>query len=116
MFRINFSGHPVAGIEVSPLVGVNLPLENAEELRDMLSRVLDAMPMASQLREGAAAEVVLPGMSTAAGIFLALWHGKFGSFPTIIYMIRGEGGFQFTPQTRLDLQQVRLEARTSRTV
>ena len=114
MYMINFSGHPVAGFEVAPLIGVNLPLDNAEGLIEAIGAVLDALPMRDELKAGAATEVVLPGMSTACGVFLAQWHGRFGSFPKIRWAVRGDNGFEWPKDARADLQAIRLQARTVR--
>lgn len=114
MHKINFSGHPVQGYEVAPLVGVNLPVDLGEALTEALSRVLDSLPMAAELRHGAAAEVILPGMANATGVFLALWHGRFGSFPSIRWAVRGADGFGWPDSARVNLQELRLQARTAR--
>jgi len=114
MIRINFSGHPASGFEIAPLIGVNLSLEDAGELASQLASVLDELPCFTELKQGATAEVVLPGMSTACGVFLALWHGRFGSFPTIRWAVRGPEGFGWPESARADLQELRLQARTSR--
>ncbi len=112
--RINFSGHPASGFEFAPLVGVNLELSSGAALTSQLAAVLDELPMREDLERGAAAEVVLPGMAPAAGMLLALWHGRFGSFPRIAWAVRTDKGFVFTDESRADLQDVRLQARTSR--
>lgn len=114
MIRINFSGHPVAGVEIAPLVGANLPTATGEELTQFVSSVLDALPCREELECGAAAEVVLPGLAPVAGVLLALWHGRFGSFPAIKWSVRTEAGFVFTDKARADLQELRLQARTGR--
>ncbi|MBU2542281.1 hypothetical protein KJ785_01825 [Patescibacteria group bacterium] len=114
MHLINFSGHPVAGFDVAPLVGVNIPMDNVEGLTDALASVIDGLPMVEDLKAGATAEVVLPGMSTACGVFLCLWHGRFGNFPKIRWAVRGPNGFEWPEAARADLQAIRLQARTAR--
>lgn len=112
--RINFSGHPVDGFSEAPLVGVNLDMTTGEALVSQLSAVLDNLSCAGELERGAGAEIILPGMSTATGVFLALWHGRYGSFPNIRWSVRGQAGFEWPDAARADLQAVRLQARTSR--
>ncbi len=113
--RINFSGHPVAWAEFNPLVGVNLPVDDAGRLAEAILSVLDALPCRAELERGEAAEVVLPGAAGAIGVLLALWHGRFGSFPTIRWALRGpDGSFGWPDAARVDLQDLRCGSRTSR--
>lgn len=114
MIKINFSGHPVPGYELAPLVGVNVPVEDSTALTEALRKVLFSLPCIEELKQGAAAEVVLPGMATAAGVLLAVWHGVTGSFPTIRWAVKGPSGFAWPETARADLQDIRLQARTGR--
>ncbi len=66
------------------------------------------------LKGGETATIVLPSMSTACGIFLASWHGLFGSFPIINWAVRTEKGFEFLPELNADLQGLRNEVREKR--
>lgn len=111
--KINFSGHPVPGFTVAPFVGVNLPLE-VGPLTEKIRETLATLPGREELLAGAAAEVVLPGMSGAAGVMLAEWHGQFGSFPTIRWAIKGPTGFAWPEEGKADLQAIRISARTAR--
>lgn len=111
--RFNFSGHPVAGFEIAPLVGANLPVDGPS-LAATVREVLLALPGREELLAGAAAEVILPGLSHAAGVMLAEWHGQFGSFPVIRWAVRGEKGFSWPEEAILDLADVRESARTAR--
>jgi hypothetical protein len=113
VMKVNFSGHPVAGFDVAPFVGVNLPLE-AKPLVEQIHKALLALPDRQALLQGAQAEIILPGMSGAAGVLLAEWHGLFGSFPTIRWAIKGPNGFAWPEEGRADLQVIRLDARTMR--
>jgi len=113
MKKINFSGHPVAGFDIAPFVGANFPTD-AHGLHETVRETLLALPGREELVAGAAAEVILPGLAHAAGILLAEWHGAFGSFPTIRWAIRAEGGFEWPDEAILNLADVRESARTAR--
>ena len=114
MYLINFSGHPIKGADADPLVGVNLPLNDGDQLVAAIQREVRALPMFNELAAGQIAEIVLPGMAPAAAAVLAVWQGAFGSLPTIRYMVRGKEGFTFLPGTIIDLAVVRTAARTMR--
>jgi hypothetical protein len=113
---INFSGHPVPGIDCAPLVGVNIPTNNGDELKKFIRETLKGLPdgIREKLLVGAQATIVLPGLSHASGVLLAEWHGQFGSFPKIVWAVRGPDGFQWPPDAAVDLDELRLEARTQR--
>lgn len=113
MIKVNFSGHPVAGFEVAPLVGANLPQEGAN-MALYLREVILALPEREALLKGEAAEVILPGLAHAAGALLAEWHGQFGSFPRIRWAVRGADGFTWPDSAALNLFDVRESARTAR--
>lgn len=113
MIRINFSGHPVDGFELSPLVGVNLS-SNGQELAEQIREVVSSLPQREDLLRGAAAEIVLPGFSQATGTLLAEWHGQFGGFPTVRWAVRGAEGFSWPDTAKLNLADVRLQARKPR--
>ncbi len=114
--KINFSGHPISGFEIAPLVGVNLPMESANGLIPVIRETLAGLPeeIRDALKKGAQAEVILPGMAPAASILLAEWHGQFGSFPTIRWAVRGAQGFAWPDESVTNLQSVRENARTQR--
>lgn len=113
--QINFSGHPVAGFELAPWVGKNLPVEaDPAPLRAAVREALAGLSCDAALKAGAPAEIVLPGMAPAAAMLLAEWHGRYGSFPTIRWSVRGPGGFAWPETAKADLQSVRLDARTGR--
>jgi hypothetical protein len=113
MKKINFSGHPVAGFEIAPFVGANLPAE-ASALAETVRETLLSLPGREELLRGESAEIILPGLAHAAGALLAEWHGQFGSFPTIRYAVRGESGFTWPDEAVLNLADVRESARTAR--
>jgi len=123
MLRLNLSGHPVRGFDLAPLVGENIPMTSADALVDVIRETLRALPCRETLRalpcraellHGASAEVILPGMTCAAGVLLAEWHGAFGSFPTVRWAVRGESGFEWPDEAKVDLNQVRLDSRSDR--
>lgn len=115
MIRINFSGHPVPGFGIAPLVGANLPLTSGEELSEYVREIILALPQREELLCGAAAELVLPGMTPAVAVVLAEWVGQFGSFPRIRWAVRGESGsFEWPDSCSLSLAEVRESARTCR--
>lgn len=59
-------------------------------------------------------DVVLPGLTAAAAVILAVLHGISGHFPAILWQIRTEDGFE--PILRAQaLQPVREQARAGRT-
>ena len=113
MIKINFSGHPVAGFEIAPFVGANLPT-SGRELAETVRETLLALPGREELLAGAGAEVILPGLSHAAGVLLAEYHGQFGNWPTIRWAVRGEKGFTRPDEAGADLNAVRESARTAR--
>ena len=113
MQKFNFSGHPVAGFEIAPLVGANLPNEGSA-LAETIREVLLALPGREGILQGEAAEVILPGLAQAAGVLLAEWHGQFGNWPSIRWATRGPDGFAWPEQATADLNQVRESARTAR--
>jgi len=115
MHKINFSGHPVAGFDLAPLVGANLPLVEGQDLSAALREILLALPGREDLLRGCAAEIVLPGMSPAVAALLAEWVGQFGFLPRIRWAVRGTGGsFEWPDSATLNLAEVRESARTSR--
>lgn len=113
MIRINFTGHPVKGIELAPFVGVNFPTDG-RGLAEMIREVLLALPDRPALLAGEQAEVALPGLSHAAGVLLAEWHGQFGGFPRIRWAVRNDSGFAWPDDAAADLAAVRETARTAR--
>lgn len=115
MNAINLSGHPVAGFPLAPWVGVNLPVgETLAPLVAVVKAMLADLPCDAELKTGAPATVILPGMAPAAAVLLAEWHGRYGSFPTIRWAVRGATGFVWPETAKADLQTVRLDARTGR--
>ena len=114
MILINFSGHPVAGFEVAPLVGVNLDLSSGEVIQEQVRDLLLGLEQVSALKAGVSATIILPGMAPFAAAILSGWHGCFGTFPTIRWALRGPGGFEWPEEATLDLQAARLAARTWR--
>jgi len=112
--KFNFTGHPVAGFKVAPLVGANLPMNSGEELAAYVREILLSLPGREELLRGAAAEIALPGMSPAAGILIAEWHGQFGGFPRIRWAVRGSAGFEWPEAASADLAAIRESARTAR--
>ena len=113
MSKYNFSGHPVSGFDIAPFVGANLPADGAG-MAETLRETLLALPGREAILRGESAEVVLPGLSQAAAIFLAEWHGQFGNWPKIRWASRGAGGFEWPDENRADLNSLRESARTAR--
>lgn len=113
--KMNFSGHPVVGFDIAPLVGVNLPVEaDPAPLQAAIRKMLEGLTCDAELKAGAPAEIILPGMAPAAAVLLAEWHGRYGSFPTIRWSVRGPSGFAWPETAKADLQALRLDARTGR--
>ena len=116
--KINFSGHPVDGFHQAPWIGVNLPMATAAALVAFVRAALMALPGREALLRGGPAELVLPGMAPAAAVLLAEWHGQFGGFPAIRWASKEAGcsfsKFSWTDDKRLDLDNLREEARTAR--
>lgn len=114
MYLINLSGHPVDAADYEPLVGVNIdPTSTPDMIGDITDAILGC-PEIEAIRRGKAVEVILPGMSCAAGIALAVFHGIAGSFPMIRWAIRGADGFEWPNEATCHLNEVRLASRTAR--
>jgi len=115
MINLNFSGHPatIEAVTYAPLYG-NLTISDSEQLREEIIEVLLSLEDFEALKGGETATIILPSMSTACGIFLASWHGLFGSFPIINWAVRTEKGFEFLPELNADLQGLRNEVREKR--
>ena len=114
MYLINLSGHPTMETTIAPLVGVNMISSDGDLMAAQLEEVLNALPMAEELRCGAAATIIPPGYGAAGMQLVAIWHGLFGSFPTIQWKDRTDEGFVFTDKSRSDLSALRLEVRSHR--
>ena len=116
MNKYNLSVHPIEGMDLAPFIGVNLPNE-ANALVMTIREILLHLPYRESLLRGEAAEVVLPGLSAAAAIFLAEWHGQFGNWPSIRWAVKKEeGGFAYPPTAMADLNEVRANARIARSI
>lgn len=115
MNYLNFSGHYaiIGNQHLYPLLG-NLPITDGEAMVKEIKETLQALPCYKSLLNGAACTVVLPSMSTAAGIFLSVWHGLFGSFPSIAWAVKTDLGFVFKSTNSIDLQDLRNEVRAER--
>ncbi len=115
MITLNFSGHPATlkGVTYAPLFG-NLTISDRKELQKEILEVLLGLEEFEALKGGETATIILPSMSTACGVFLASWHGLFGSFPIINWAIRTDKGFEFLPDLQADLQDLRNEVREKR--
>ena len=113
MIKINFSGHPVEGYPIAPFVGANLPT-SGRELAETVRETILALPGREELLKGAPAEIILPGLSHAAAVTLAEWHGEYGNWPNIRWAVRGEKGFEWPETAAADLNLVRESARTAR--
>lgn len=113
--RYNFSGHPVnlEGFEVSPCVGREFPADGNELLKDIRNLLL-ALPQRDRLLAGEIGEVILPGLSQAAAILLAEWHGQFGNFPSIRWTVLVDGKFSYPTEATSNLNEVRRSARKAR--
>lgn len=113
MIKVNFSGHPVVGFEIAPFVGANLPTDG-QSIAEFVRETLLSIEERDALLQGAQAEIILPGLSQAAAILLAEWHGQFGGFPNIRWAVRGEAGFTWPEEAKADLAILRESARTAR--
>lgn len=123
-FIINLSGHPVDQKKHDGRIirseKVQIPPECLiipERLYQFLNDILFKLFQEKQLRiagERGRLSYILPGMSQAAGIVLAIHHGKFGHFPKVFYFIRRKDEFSITDQC-LELQNIREKARIDRT-
>jgi hypothetical protein len=111
--KINFSGHPVAGFDVAPFVGANLPTDGAA-LAAVVRETVLALPERESLLQGARLEVILPGLAHAAAVVLAELHGQLGHWPAIRWAVRGAEGFSWPDEATLNLDDVRESARTAR--
>lgn len=111
--KINFSGHPVAGFEIAPFVGANLPTD-AAALAETVRETILALPERESLLQGAKLEVILPGLAHAAAVVLAELHGQLGHWPVIRWAVRNESGFTWPDESTLSLDDVRESARTAR--
>lgn len=113
MIKLNFSGHPVAGFEIAPFVGVNLP-QDGITLAETVREIILALPERDKLLKGEATEIILPGLAQVTGVLLAEFHGQFGFFPAIRWAVRGPGGFEWPETAMANLADIRESARTAR--
>ena len=111
--KLNFSGHPVTGFAIAPLVGANLPTDG-DGLAATLREILLSIPGREGVLRGEPAEIILPGLSHAAGLLLAEWHGQFGNWPVLRWSRRTDKGFEWPDDAVANLNDLREAARTAR--
>lgn len=115
-------GHPLsddAAAELASRIGeydtvmvpVNLDVE--APLAEQVATAIADTGISSEDWQTRGIVVGLPGMSAAAGIVLAEVHGRSGSFPRVLHLVRGGDGV-FRLGEIIDLMQVRGTARSSR--
>jgi len=114
MLKYNFSGHPVPDYEQVFFIGTQFPTDG-KALTQTMRKTLLTLPHRDKLLAGAIPEIVLPGLSQAAAILLAEWHGQFGNFPRIQWATREQNAFVYPPESSADLSAIRADARLART-
>ncbi len=125
-FVINWSGHPLPdntkwieekGIKVwTPKEPPNFNSESWENLIASIRKHILKLPIDLRkrvLRGDPDIIFVIPQFAPALALFLAIFHGISGSFPTITSPMRGEGGSFFLPEP-INLSELRFQARKDR--
>lgn len=115
-------GHPLSGdaaVELADRIGeydtvtVSVHLDVEKPLAEQVATAIADAGISSEDWQTRGVVVALPGMSVAAGLVLAEVHGRSGSFPRVLHLVRGEDGV-FRLGEIVDLMQVRSTARSSR--
>lgn len=118
---LNF-GHPLSDAAQAELVEsigefetvlARVSLDMDSPLEPQLVAVVEGMEVSSEAFQTRSLVVVLPGASVAAGIVLAMLHGRSGNWPKIMHLVRADDGV-FHVGELVDLQRTRNTARTSR--
>ncbi len=113
MIKYNFSGHPVPGFELAFFIGREFPSDGTALVLTMRDTLLQ-LPHRNELLLGEIPQIVLPGLSQAAAVLLAEWHGQFGNFPRIQWATRRDNAFVYPAESSADLSMVRAQARSAR--
>jgi len=122
MILINFA-HPLTeeqkkqlinfGIVPRKIVEVKTQLDLQEPLTSQVEKLVDEVGLSSEEWQGEAIVVNLPGLAPAAGILLAVLHGRMGHFPLIMRLSPTPTG-QYEVAEVVNLQAVRDAARLRR--
>ncbi len=121
-YLINF-GHPLSaealtalesyGVQEGTVIDIRVQLDMNAPLAPQMEKIADDIPFDQQRWATEPVLVCLPGASVAAGLILAIFHGRMGGFSRVISLNRGEDGI-FRLAEVIDLQFVRNHARLSR--
>lgn len=122
MELLNF-GHPLSadtleelkdhGVTPEEVQNIRVQLDMEQPLAPQISQIIDGIPRSPDQWATEPALVNLPGAAIAAGLVVAELHGRSGSFPRVLSLLRGEDGV-FRLGQLIDLQSVRDEARKAR--
>ena len=115
-------GHPLSGeaaVELANAIGefqtitVRVQLDVQEPLAEQVADAITAAGVSSETWQTRGVVVALPGMSVAAALVVAEVHGRSGSFPRVVHLVRAEGG-TFHLGDVVDLTITRAVARQTR--
>ena len=96
--------------------GDNAPMaviELVEPLAEQVTNAITAAGVSSEAWQTRGVVVALPGMSAAAALVVAEVHGRTGSFPRVVHLVRGEDGIFHLGEV-IDLMTIRGAARQTR--
>jgi len=115
-------GHPLSGeaaVELANAIGefetitVRVQLDVLEPLAEQVANAITAAGVSSEAWQTRGVVVALPGMSAAAALVVAEVHGRTGSFPRVVHLVRGEDGIFHLGEV-IDLMTIRGAARQTR--
>jgi hypothetical protein len=115
-------GHPLSGeaaVELREHIGefetvmVRIQLDVLEPLAEQVADAITAVGVSSEAWQTRGVVVALPGMSVAAALIVAEVHGRTGSFPRVVHLVRGGDGVFHLGEV-IDLMTIRGAARQTR--
>jgi len=115
-------GHPLSGeaaVELGERIGefetvmVRVQLDVLEPLAEQVANAITAAGVSSEAWQTRGVVVALPGMSVAAALIVSEVHGRTGSFPRVVHLVRGEDGVFHLGEV-IDLMTTRGAARQTR--
>jgi hypothetical protein len=106
---LDLSGHKTHKVQVDNMADPYSVLTEAHRLVGLI----EADPTFRDYASIGKLIVILPGLSVVSAAFIAVYHGKFGHFPMILWYLKTADGFEIS-DAGLDLASVRIDARKIR--